>query len=1300
MKKLLLIFLLWPSLLNAAWNLKGGSLNTTSGGSADLYGWGWRPAITTDASNNVYVAWAQHAGPATWVNARIYVKKWNGSSWAQLGTYLGHGSCDHCMTYQPSIAVLDSTVYVAWSEGYGGYWLNNNNQASVFASSYSGGTWTQMNGNYSATNGSLNDSNCSGNCSTTGSSGRSAILGVVNNTLYVAFYHNVAGRAEIFYRSGNSWIAAGTITGVTPVKFGDVSGTPYLLTTSGLFWYNGSSWAEVAGGAGAGAGSDMTISGTTPYVTYAGRSSQTGPYQVHVKHWAASTWTADGGVLNSDSGIDARSPALTNASGTVYLAWSEGAAGNKPLLYTRSLTSGAWSSAAIAGTTTGHVNTSGAAQRPALAYTTALQMAWDEHDLSSHTRQLYVAGNGDTGAANNDTLALYGANGSRVYISDNTWTNMSPGGVINSGTVGAEAFTQFSYSAATRKAYTYGNYHTQSYSSGEENNALLEFDFFNNRYDLTEISEGPSSENLHGVGHNYSNPTDPMPTSGTHTNAATVTSLGALGVSGSQGGGSGYVYDLLAGIGKPTGANPGQIFGEQVSLGDTHAAYDPDDNTILMLGPYNGTYATDARYYDFATNAWSNVANGEGFQGASVVYDSTNKVFVVLNTASGEIWRHLWTWSAKAGWTSKSMTGGPTAGWSHAAFDSRHGLVMFLMTTGEVWFYNVATSTWSHPGGSTDFPPAYKFDGCNSTDNVACSGAYLTYNSDMDLFMLQQRTDLSYVFAFKYVPSGQLGLVPRKWIARPAPSPFYIMKHFQPGFNTDNGRVYGTGGDHGDGNFVDKNNTQGTGSYRQETYSWDVATHISGNGGDSGFTLEHAYCGVLDGSGNRIDSRVQPEHPDFVSFTYDSARKVFWQTTGLYEHTTGCVNQRDIVSWESGVSYPAGVLAWYVDRYYIGLQGGNSNHQPDISPTWWQDATGTNWEDGNTYFGFYGAGTYSFDVDSGSGGYRTFTYQGPGYLSATGHQDAAYDPTTDQLISFCDSSGYGGECSNPPHVITMDAANPGNGWTLHAGSGYMARSRNPIDVAGRKVYGMDFSNGYLRWYNIDDGDFGSVASPCTVALSEAQIAWDPVNHLLYYFDLNCSPWYFGAYHPTEYGGDWAGQWEPLSFDVANYTHVYPGRNTIGIDQTLGILFMMGKQTTDDGGDDFPVGTMYYYQYASISGGDTESPVVAITSPADDPHDNGGVSTITLSGTCTDNVGCTSIAISGNGNATCTGCPGTSVTWTKSGINLNSGSNNFTITAYDAANNSDSEPQEVIYTPPGGAPNFKVGGKFNVGGKFK
>jgi hypothetical protein len=89
----------------------------------------------------------------------------------------------------------------------------------------------------------------------------------------------------------------------------------------------------------------------------------------------------------------------------------------------------------------------------------------------------------------------------------------------------------------------------------------------------------------------------------------------------------------------------------------------------------------------------------------------------------------------------------------------------------------------------------------------------------------------------------------------------HMDKHVALAFSPLNNRIYFTGGD-----YIGK-------SYRQETWSLDAAERLRNpNDAAAGWRLEYPACGPK--------GAPQPKGPDFVGWTWDSRRNVFWMVPG------------------------------------------------------------------------------------------------------------------------------------------------------------------------------------------------------------------------------------------------------------------------------------------------------------------------------------------------------------------------------------------------------------------------------------
>ncbi len=93
------------------------------------------PYLAVDSSGSPVVAW-EETDPNAASMKNIYVKKWNGSSWTQLGGALDINIADD--VYQPVVAIdpTDGNPVVLWEEESGA--------RKVFVKKWNGSSWTQL----------------------------------------------------------------------------------------------------------------------------------------------------------------------------------------------------------------------------------------------------------------------------------------------------------------------------------------------------------------------------------------------------------------------------------------------------------------------------------------------------------------------------------------------------------------------------------------------------------------------------------------------------------------------------------------------------------------------------------------------------------------------------------------------------------------------------------------------------------------------------------------------------------------------------------------------------------------------------------------------------------------------------------------------------------------------------------------------------------------------------------------------------------------------------------------------------
>lgn len=292
-----------------------------------------------------------------------------------------------------------------------------------------------------------------------------------------------------------------------------------------------------------------------------------------------------------------------------------------------------------------------------------------------------------------------------------------------------------------------------------------------------------------------------------------------------------------------------------------------------------------------------------------------------------------------------------------------------------------------------------------------------------------------------------------RWVARPLPAtPYPNGKHTTGAYDPDDGRLYLEGGDYLG------SDTQYYTSYRQETFSLSLAARLSdATDPHAGWQLEYPYCGPA--------GQVQPKHPDFIGWTWDTKRHVFWMVPGtMVNDSTNC----------PGETVPAASDPAFLEDRLMTFD--------PVSGKW---------------------------SDAGVGD------------SHSGEWGAVYDPKTDTLIHFF-FGGPGEEVGVYTIATKTWSYKPlgenAIGKDIHIEDGYLA-----IDVTDRSVYGVDPLSGRLFRYDLDSKtitDLGPVPNGPLGTFQAIDLVWDPTNAVLLWHRNEVGG--FFAYHPA------TAHWETLT----------------------------------------------------------------------------------------------------------------------------------------------------------------------------
>jgi hypothetical protein len=311
----------------------------------------------------------------------------------------------------------------------------------------------------------------------------------------------------------------------------------------------------------------------------------------------------------------------------------------------------------------------------------------------------------------------------------NAWVNMQAGGVAAGNGVGDEGYSTFVYSPGLRKAVVFGKYHARDLGGGEDQNALLAYDFGSNRWDVLEITEAAWSEFLPGVGHDQGLVAiDPR--RDLYITRGNMTLHGNTGYQT-------YIFDLRAGRGKRM-----MPLQEPTLLTAVASGFDPDRGLMLITrGP--------SWLYDPDTNRWSEVSSNPSDRPApSLVYDPGQHVFVMFGGGQSNE-----TWIFETGsrrWRKRTPPVSPSPRASASmAFDSTNGVILLVGGFGpgetelrDMWVYDTGSDRWALLPITAP------------TQVISHSGNTLVYDSYHGVFLLKDITMIRNLWAFRYVPAA------------------------------------------------------------------------------------------------------------------------------------------------------------------------------------------------------------------------------------------------------------------------------------------------------------------------------------------------------------------------------------------------------------------------------------------------------------------------------------------------------------------------------------------------------------------
>lgn len=331
-----------------------GDHSASSVGISALGGWSGDPSLAVGADGPI-VAWSDDAEG----NGDILLRHWNGLTWAHMGgsAFGGSISANEGRSFSPSLAIPpDGAPIVAWADDSAGV-------ANIYVRRWDGTAWVEL-GAGSAAGGGISQS--AGNAYQpslaiapdgapfvawydAGSGNAEIYVRRWDGTAWVEVGAGSAGGGGISQSSGNSY---------SPALVVDGDGAPsvaWIESVDGLWQlyirrWDGAAWQEI--GAGSASGGGLSGNGNNLWLDFAlaltadGRpivawSNETAD-EIFVKVWNHVAWvemgggSATGGGVSQTAGLS-HDPALAVApDGRVIVAWQDDTTGNAEIYVRRS----------------------------------------------------------------------------------------------------------------------------------------------------------------------------------------------------------------------------------------------------------------------------------------------------------------------------------------------------------------------------------------------------------------------------------------------------------------------------------------------------------------------------------------------------------------------------------------------------------------------------------------------------------------------------------------------------------------------------------------------------------------------------------------------------------------------------------------------------------------------------------------------------------------------------------------------------------------------------------------------------
>jgi hypothetical protein len=332
----------------------GGGISNNSGGS-------WYPSLAISPDSTPIVAWMDGSNG----NFEIYVRRWNGISWVEMGNGSASGggiSNNGEDSWEPSLAISpDGTPMIAWTD-YSG------DDSEIYLRIWNGTDWAELGSGSASAGGISNDD---------GGSGSPFLAISPDGKPIIAWVNFSSDDEEIYVRGwdGTVWVEMGTDSasgGGISNNSGDSESPSLAISPNGtpiIAWddkssgkeeiyvrrWDGTAWVEMGTGSASVGGISNNIEGSyNPSLAIDPDGlkviawhdwSNSPPYpnensEIYVRYWNDTEWvemgsgSATGGGISDDKGSGYYPSLSISPDGIPVVAWGNWADDN-PEIYVR-----------------------------------------------------------------------------------------------------------------------------------------------------------------------------------------------------------------------------------------------------------------------------------------------------------------------------------------------------------------------------------------------------------------------------------------------------------------------------------------------------------------------------------------------------------------------------------------------------------------------------------------------------------------------------------------------------------------------------------------------------------------------------------------------------------------------------------------------------------------------------------------------------------------------------------------------------------------------------------------------------